>query len=285
MIGAVAGWELRRMAASWPYRLLPFAVCGAAFLLTLVEADTLQLGGRVVTGPLNAWGAFWLVSTALNTLKIVFIAVAAQLVAQDLTGRTYALLMATRLPNWAYLGGRWLAGVALCAGLSLAILPGFVGAGGLLHLRQPAQVGVPNLPALALAWAVMAPIDVLLVPTLAFALGTLRPRAAGTVGVISIIVWLIVLQGLPDWLGHPYDRWIPAHSPLVLSLFYRYAGQYDALAATVRDPLQRVPLGQELANRLPDVTLWLPRLLWVGLSLPLLALTTARFNRFREETP
>src|SRR5260370_13200194 len=55
-------------------------------------------------------------------------------VTRDLSRRTHELLMATALPTWAYVWGRYLAGLVMSLGLAGLVLASILGMGWLLHL-------------------------------------------------------------------------------------------------------------------------------------------------------
>src|SRR5205807_9692222 len=73
-------------------------------------------------------------SGTLMLLGLLLPFVNADGVTRDLHRRTHELLMATALPTWAYVWGRYLIGLLLSLGLSLLLLAAILGMGLFLHL-------------------------------------------------------------------------------------------------------------------------------------------------------
>src|SRR5260370_34701276 len=57
-------------------------------------------------------------------------------VTRDLSRRTHELLMATALPTWAYVWGRYLAGLVMSLGLAGLVLTSILGVGWAFHLTH-----------------------------------------------------------------------------------------------------------------------------------------------------
>ncbi|HMA34425.1 MAG TPA: hypothetical protein VKY74_08060 [Chloroflexia bacterium] len=286
----VIAWELRRLGADWRIYLLPLATLAAAVFLTLAVTRTLNLDGGAAAGPGSAWAAFWLVATGLNILKVPLILLTATRVAHDYATRTHELVWTTPVPRSTLVWGRWLAGALLSAGLLVLWLLGLAATSLALRLVDPAHTLPPDLPALGLAWALMAPIDLFLVTASGFALCTRWPGAAVMVPASMAVVWLFLLPALPGvlpvllrWLGAPaagegvdYARWVPAHSPLVDRMHDTLAGQYAA--AGPLDAAGRLALGNTLVAGLPDLGPWLAHLPYAAAGVLLLAWTAWRFR-------
>jgi hypothetical protein len=111
-------WELRRFRAS---RLFWFQALGCFCFLLFVAGTSAR--GLLHTLPL-----------VLVVLVLLLPFVTADGVTRDLSRRTHELLMTTALPTWAYVWGRYLAGLLISLGLALLLLASILGMGGLLHL-------------------------------------------------------------------------------------------------------------------------------------------------------
>lgn len=287
----VIAWEIRRLGADRRIFLLPIATLAGAIVLAVGATDPINLYGAVTTGPGSAWATFWLVSTGLNLLKVPLILLTAARVSHDFAARTHELVLTTPVPRGAYVWGRWLAGALLGAGL-LALWPlGLLAASTALHVIDPAHNLAPNLPALALAWVLMAPIDLFLVTASGFVLCTRWPVAAPMVPAVMAVTWLFLLQMLPGvlpdllhllrapaaWLAVDYARWVPAHTPLMDQMQTAIAAQYGAAAGPL-DEAGRLALRNTLVDRLPDLAPWMAHLLYPALGVLLLALTAWTFR-------
>jgi hypothetical protein len=103
-----------------------------------------------------------------------------------------------------------------------------------------------------------------------------------------VVFWLFVLEqsvNLANWLSvtvfrvEPahYDRWIPAHEPVVSSLFGWYRARYDAAMLEGLDPeaVRMVVLGP-----LPDVSPWWGHWAYILIGLLLVLITCRSFRRF-----
>src|SRR5260221_7399011 len=132
-------WELRRSCTS---RLLclqalgffclsSFVIWARQIPLTLnhMQANVLFLG--FVAGT-SAWGLLMILpSGTLMLLGLLLPFVNADGVTRDLHRHTHKLLMATALPTWAYVWGRYLAGLVMSLGLALLLLTSILGMGWL----------------------------------------------------------------------------------------------------------------------------------------------------------
>ena len=95
-------------------------------------------------------------------------------VTRDVNRRTHELLMTTALPAWAYVWGRYLAGLVVSLGLALLLLASILGMGGLLHLTV-ANYPLPQIGVVLLLWVGIVVPATILVSSLSFALGPPSP--------------------------------------------------------------------------------------------------------------
>src|SRR4051812_48757849 len=123
-LASVVAWELRRIAASRSTWLL----AGLAFLffvlIVLLLKDSLvlvygepQIANGIIARPdtvrvsgISAWGmAITMPKYLLLVLGMLLPFIAVDGVARDFRRRAHEILMATRVPTWAYVVGRYIA--------------------------------------------------------------------------------------------------------------------------------------------------------------------------------
>ncbi len=146
---SVFTWEMRRFRAS---RLFWWQALGF-FCLTLcliwfqptpltlnhVVNHVLFLGTVAQT---SAWGLIMILPPGtMLVLGMLLPFLNADGVSRDHSRRTYEVLMATALPNWAYVWGRYLCGLVLSLGMALLVLVTLLGMGWFWHMT------VANYPA------------------------------------------------------------------------------------------------------------------------------------------
>ncbi len=293
---SVMAWELRRFRASRLFGIQ--ALCFFCLLLFVTwfgrapdqfanRTPTFNFSGFVAGT--SVWGLFTTIPPIYLTLLVLLLPfVTADGVPRDLSRRTHELLMATALPTWAYVWGRYLIGLLVSLGLALLLLAAILGMGLLLHLTVPAYP-LPPIGAVLLLWVGMVVPATVLVSSLSFALGTLLPRQANVVKIVILIAWImgaVVIPpsgsgdapNLPTW----YVNWDPTSAATghQMVVNYQTAFQNQVQAATNAAQEQQILLAVE--NKAPDLAGWFtPHLLLGGLSLLLVALAAFGFRRFR----
>jgi ABC-type transport system involved in multi-copper enzyme maturation permease subunit len=295
----VMAWELRRLRASrllWLQALGFFAL--SLFLtwsgqtpLTLNHMKGTVLLYGFVAGT-SAWGLFMTLSTGtLMLLGMLLPFVNADGVTRDRSRRTHELLLATALPTWAYVWGRYLAGLVMSLALALLALAAILVMGLFLHLTIT-DYPLPQFGSLLVIWVGIIASAAVLASSLSFALGTLLPRLSTLVKIAIMVVWFLGSQvpsilfgdashaanfSLPDW----YVYWDPTGEGSSLGLFSRYMTVFSNLAsATSAAQNQHDILTVE--NSLIDLGSWfVPHLLLAGCSLGLVLVAALVFKRSR----
>ncbi|MDQ2713988.1 MAG: ABC transporter permease [Chloroflexota bacterium] len=284
-------WELRRFRAS---RLFWFQALGVfCFLLFLTWALHASKGYATVSNNVqidafvagtSAGGLLHTLPTVLLVLVLFLPFVTADGVTRDLSRRTHELLMTTALPAWAYVWGRYLAGLVMSLGLALLVLASILGMGGLLHLSDPTYP-LPQTGAVLLLWVGMVLPSTILVSSFGFALSTLLPRLSILVKVVILVAWIVGTEVIPRGLGNTtppawYVNWDPTSGITALGLSPAYALHLGP-AITSEAQLQLLILNIE--NKMPDLAGWfVPHLLLVGLSLGLVLVAACAFKRSRD---
>ena len=200
--------------------------------------------------------------------------------------RTHELLMTTALPTWAYVWGRYLAGLVMSLALALLLLASILGMGGLLHLTV-ADYPLPQIGAVLLLWVGMVLSATILVSSFGFALSTLLPRLSTLVKVVIMVAWIVGSAGDPPWARREY------HSSYLVRQLGPDQRDNRAGTASCRMPLTLDPsitseaqLQQfilTVENKMPDLAGWFaPHLLLAGLSLVLVLVAALAFKRSRD---
>lgn len=293
---SVMAWELRRFRASRLFGIQALCFFCLLLFVTWFGREPDQFGNRTpsftytgfVAGT-SVWGLSTTIPPIYLTLLVLLLPfVAADGVTRDLNRRSHELLMATALPTWAYVWGRYLIGLLMSLGLALLLLASIFGMGLLLHLTIPAYP-LPPTGAVLLLWVGMVVPATVLVSSLSFALGTLFPRQANLVKIAILVAWImgaVVLPpsgsgdapNLPAW----YVNWDPTSAATghQMVVAYQTAFQTQVQAATNATQAQQILLAVE--NKLPDLAGWFaPHLLWGALGLLLVSLAAFGFKRFR----
>src|SRR5207244_2288730 len=140
----VMAWELRRFRASRLFWLQALGFfCFSLFLTWALHAPENFSGGVVSNGGggeslsgfvagTSAWGLLHTLPTSLVVLVLLLPFVTVDGVTRDLQRRTHELLLATALPTWAYVWGRYLMGLVMSLALALLFLVAILGMGLLL---------------------------------------------------------------------------------------------------------------------------------------------------------
>jgi ABC-type transport system involved in multi-copper enzyme maturation permease subunit len=287
----VLSWELRRFRAS---RLFWFQALGLfCFLLFLTWALHASQGYATVSNNVqisafvagtSAGGLLHTLPTVLLVLVLFLPFVTADGVRRDLSRRTHELLMATALPTWAYVWGRYLAGLLMSLGLALLLLASILLMGGLLHLTV-ADYPLPQTGAVLLLWVGMVFPATILVSSFGFALSTLLPRLSTLVKVVILVAWIVGALVIPRGLGNTtppswYVNWDPTSGITALGLLPAYAIH---LGSWITSEAQLQQLILTIENKMPDPAGWFaPHLLLAGLGLVLVLVAAFAFKRSRE---
>lgn len=294
---SVMTWEFRRYRAS---RLFWFQALGFFCLVLFVTWSVRQPGQPLalahsqgtMTGFIAGTSAWGLLTSSLPTGALFLLAllvpfVTADGVSRDLSRRTHEVLMATAVPSWAYVWGRYLIGLLMSLSLAGLALAATLVTGMLLHLSLPAYP-LPPIGAVVFLWCGIALPATVLVISLSFALGTVFPRQSTLIKIGIIAVWFMGAVILPsgfDQTNLPpawYSNWDPTSVTTAQGLLPQYAVDFanQASSATSEVRFQQILLAVE--NKVPDAAGWfLPHLLVAGLSLLLVALAAYTFQRFR----
>ena len=309
---SVMTWELRRFCVSRLLWLQALGFFGLSLFLTWSQQIPLTLNHTNASVPFysfvagtSIWGLIMTLPTGtLMLLGMLLPFVNADGVTRDLSRGTHELLMATTLPTWAYVWGRYLSGLLLSLGLALLALAAILGMGLFLHLtitghslprigNHIADYPMPEIGNLMVIWVgIIAPATIL-ASSLSFALGTLLPRLIMLVKIAVLTAWLVATEvifislgtashaanfSLPAW----YINWDPTSEGIALGLFNKYMAEFSNMAdkATTTAQTQHVLLTVE--NSLIDLGGWLgPHLLLAGLSLGLVLIAARAFKRSR----
>ncbi|HEX9991275.1 MAG TPA: ABC transporter permease subunit [Chloroflexia bacterium] len=300
----VAAWELRRMAASRATWVGVALITGfflfVAWLLRsialvnyfyLEEPFTLSVTGS------SAWGLVRVLPrTMLLILGVILPFLAAELVSRDLRRRTHEIIMSTPIPTWAYVWGRFLAGLVATTLLSLLPILAVALVGYAASLL--AAYSLPNLGTAVSMWAVLILPAVLLLSGLSFAIGTLLPRFANLAKVLVVAAWFF---GAYFSIFSLHDAaWMEALDPTSRGLSYTLELQYQQQMGAGASAGQRegLPNGyyspkdladaralqekvRQVEQRPTDLWPWVsPHALIAALGPACVALAAAKFNRF-----
>jgi ABC-type transport system involved in multi-copper enzyme maturation permease subunit len=290
-LACVLTWELRRFRAS---RLFWFQALGFfGFLLLIIWAlhASHQIGTVAGSEQLSAYIAGTSAGGLVRTLPTYLIILALLLpfvtvdgVTRDVSRRTHELLLTTALPTWAYVWGRYLAGLIIGLGLALLLFVAILGMGGLLHLTD-STYPLPQPDAVLLLWVGMVLSATILVSSVGFAVSTLWPRLSMLVKVVILVAWIVGALVIPSGLGNNttpptwYVNWDPTSAVTALGLLPAY---YIPLGPSITSEAQLQQLLLSIENKTPDLAGWfVPHLLLAGLSLVLVLVAALAFRRSR----
>ena len=294
----VLRWLIRdTFRQSLASRLFWFQALGLFGLLLLItwashapdhfSTENVQ-GGELLSGFIagtSAGGLLRTLPTVLVVLVLLLPFVTADGVTRDLNRRTHELLLTTAVPTWAYVWGRYLAGLVMSLGLALLLLVSILGMGLLLHLTDPAYP-LPQTGAVLLLWVGMVLPATVLVSSFGFAFSTLLPRLSTLVKVVILVAWIVGALVLPLGLGNTtpppawYVNWDPTSGITALGLLPSYSIN---LGPTITNEAQLQQLVLTVENKMPDIAGWFaPHLLLAGCSLALVLVAALAFKRSRE---
>lgn len=296
-LARVIAWELRRFRASRLFWFQALGLFGFLLLMTWALHAPDQIGAGVNVGgggvSLNGFVAGTSAGGLLRTLPTVLVVLALLLpfvtadgVTRDLSRRTHELLMTTALPSWAYVWGRYLAGLVMSLGLALLLLASILGMGWLLHLTIT-DYPAPEIGTVLLLWVGMVVSATILVSSFGFALSTLLPRLSTLVKVVIMVAWIVGALVIPLGLGGNttpppswYVNWDPTSGITALGLLPSYSIN-PGPSITSEAQFQQFILTVE--NKMPDLAGWFaPHLLLAGLSLVLVLVAAFAFKRSRD---
>ena len=288
----VMTWEFRRYAASRLFWFQALVLFGFLLLLTWALHAAFPIGGEgkseflsgFVAGT-SAKGLLLFLPTILIVLVLPLPFVTADGVTRDVHRRTHELLMTTALPTWAYVWGRYLAGLVISLGLALFLLASILGVGWLLHLTTTDYPAL-EIGAVLLLWIGMVVSATILVSSVGFALSTLLPRLSTSVKVVIMVAWLVIALVIPVLMlpdnaipsGWPVN-WDPTSAITARGLLPAYA-IHPGQSVTTEAQLQQLILSVE--NKVPPLAGWFaPHLLLCGVSLVLVLVAALAFKRSR----
>ena len=294
LLARVIAWEFRRVLASRLFWLQALGFFGLSLFLTWSQQIPLTLNHAQASVPFygflaetSVWGLLMTLPTGmLMLLGMLLPFVNADGTTRDLSRRTYELLMATALPTWAYVWGRYLAGLVMSLGLALLLLASILGMGWLLHLTVT-DYPAPEIGTVLLLWVGMVVSATILVSSFGFALSTLLPRLSTLVKVVIMVAWIVGALVIPLGLGGDtstppawYVNWDPTSGITAHGLLPSYAINLGP-SITSEAQLQQFILTVE--NKMPDLAGWFaPHLLLAGLSLVLVLIAALAFKRSHE---
>jgi len=292
---SVMTWEFRRFYASRLFWFQAIGFFGFLLLMTWAMHAPGQISADAAVGgggeALSGFVAGTSAGGLLRTLPVILVVLALLLpfvtadgVTRDLNRRTHELLMTTALPIWAYVWGRYLAGLVISLGLALLLLASLLGMGWLLHLTV-ADYPAPEIGTVLLLWVGMVVSATILVSSFGFALSTLLPRLSTLVKALIMVAWIVGGLVIPLGLGGAtpsawYVNWDPTSGITALGLLPGYA--INPGPKTTNEALfQQFILSVE--NKMPDLAGWfVPHLLLAGASLLLVLVVALAFKRSRD---
>lgn len=188
---AVLGWELRRRMLSRSSRiLLPLLFLFSAYITWI------QLFNAGVAFD-SRWPLLDIVGALGDLLWLLLMLVpiiVADAVVRDYKQQLHELIMTTAVPTWAYVWGRFLAGLCICFLLALPMLATLLIADLFWNVLVGSHPGylVPDMGTVVVLWAVIILPVTLLVSGLSFGLSTLLPRLSGQAKLIIFLGWVLV---------------------------------------------------------------------------------------------
>lgn len=293
---SVMAWELRRFCASRLFWFQALGFFGFLLLMTWALHAPENINAGVVQGggggtPLSGFVAGTSAGGLLRTLPIVLVVLALLLpfvtadgVTRDVNRRTHELLMTTALPTWAYVWGRYLAGLVMGLGLALLMLAAILGMGWFLHLTVT-DYPAPEIGTVLLLWVGMVVSATILVSSFGFALSTLLPRLSTLVKAVIMVAWIVGGLVIPLGLGGTTPpawqvNWDPTSGITALGLLPAYAIN---LGPTITSEAQFQQFILTVENKIPGIGYWFaPHLLLACVGLGLALIAALAFKRSRD---
>ena len=262
MLGKIAAFEFRYQIKS-PLFIAATALLFLAAFADMSVAKLLVAGGGNVL--FNSPHAI-IVSHGLVSLIFLFIGaafVSNVIVRDDQTGFG-PLVRSTRITKFDYLFGRFIGAVAVGA-LVMITVPLGAWLGTLMPFANQEMLGPNRLSGFAYGYGMFALPNALIISAILFALATITRSTAGTfIGVVCLLVFYFVSQGVLGAQSQLSDLRVLADpfgaSAYMASSRYFTAAELNAGAVPVTD------------------LMLMSRLLWIGVSIALLALTYRLFR-------
>ena len=262
----IFGFELRQQLKAPLFWIIAAVFAALAFALASTDAVTVggASGNVLRNAPLVIVRLLSVLTVLSMFLVTVFVAGAAL---RDFEQRTAELFFTTPMSRGAYLGGRFAAGYVASL-LILAACALGLAAGGMMPWIDAARVGPADWHGYAWAWAVMVMPDMLFIAALLYLLATVtRSMLATYIGIIAyFVLQAVVGQLTKDVNNHYVAALIDPFGARTLALVTRYWSAFQT------------------NHELPALTgvLLFNRVLWVAVSLGMLAATYALFRPNRE---
>jgi ABC-type transport system involved in multi-copper enzyme maturation permease subunit len=296
---SVMAWELRRFRASRLFWLQALGFFCLSSFVIWIQKMPLTLNHAHAKVPFygflagtSAWGLLYTLPTGtLLLLAMLLPFVNADGVSRDRSRRTHELLLATALPTWAYVWGRYLVGLLISLALAVLALAAILVMGLFLHLAIT-DYPLPQIGSLMVIWVGMIASATVLVSSLSFALGTVLPRLATLIKVAIPLAWFLGSQvpaivfsqdshaatfSLPAW----YIHWDPTSE--AIALHSQYFADFSNLASKADSAAQTQHVLLMIENSLIDLWSWfVPHLLLAGVSLVLVLAAALAFQRSRD---
>lgn len=285
---SVMGWELFRYREM---RFSKFLILGIALFFVLGAWSWAYAYTYLPYASTSVLGmALEMPTTFSWTLAVTTPFLVADLVTRDRKLRVHELVMTTAIPTWAYVWGRYLAGMSVCLVLAVLALPLILLMNGIFFVLQPHATAASNVGAIVALWIITV-LPILLVTGLSFCLCTLLPRRATLLKLLVLMGWLIAWYSgaVVGWSvvdGQSPSEQVAAWDPTTIAMplqlmreMYAKSGTLSSSAGIHALDAQRAIVAQQ---SLPDLTPWLlTHLLYAVLGLLLVTLTALLFKRFR----
>ncbi|UGB46306.1 hypothetical protein LQ772_03120 [Frateuria edaphi] len=262
MLGKIAAFEFRYQATS------PLFIAAAALLflgafvdMAVVKLMTVGGGNVLFNSPHTIIVSHLLVSFVFLFVGAAF--VSNVIVRDDQTGFG-PLIRATRITKFDYLFGRFLGAFAAGALVMAAATLG-QWLGTLMPFANHAMLGPNHVSGFAIGYGLFALPNALIISATLFGLATATRSTAGTfIGVVALLVVYFLSQGLMAGQPQLLDFRVLA-DPLGMSAYMASSRYFTAAELN--------------AGAIPVTGLMVQsRLIWVGVSIALLALTYRRFR-------
>ena len=262
MLLAVARFELRyqlRSPAFWATFLIFFLMAFAA-----AASDNLSIGGKGGNVLVNAPFVIAQTSMIMSVFSLFVVAAfVANSVVRDDETRFGAIVHSTALTRTDYLLGRF-AGAFAAAQLVFASVPLGNAVGAAMPWLDPETVGPFHLGWYLQAWLLFCGPTLLLMSAALFALAiATRSMMATYIGTVVFLVLYLVALGLLD--KPQFEYWVALFDPMGISAVEQVTRYWTAAERNTLMPA------------LQGALLW-NRLIWVGLTVPLLVLAVRSYR-------
>ena len=284
----VAGWELRRLAAS----VGNFGLVAGVFVLFVglvwvkhswaipVESGSGRGVVLNVIGSTALGTVFEVVALLLLFFGVLVPFVVADGVARDHRQRVHELLMAAPISTSSYVLGRFVASLGVAILLSIVMLAAIAVADLTISFSEPDFVAL-NWAGLILTWAVLVVPAVVVIGGFSFMLSTLMPRIATAAKVTVVLAWVLlsvvvdVGHGL-GWFGY----WTPTGNGVLKVIPPAAAEHYASLLQAGTGSASSLSL--RVQQQLPDLWPWVvPHVGLVVIGAACAGFAALRFRRFQ----